>query len=202
MTIISVAAVSINNTNRTQAKQIETTKAVTNKIEDPIDIVMKETKNDVGTANKTKETKQTNKEKSTESKQEPSVSETNIPAEPVVAEEVIEPEKEYVEEVYIEPAAEVVYQEPVYIEPQGGYVGTYEITAYTWTDNTMANGEYPYYGSVASCDFALGTTLYIEGVGTFVVNDVCPSSGVIDVYMDSYDACINFGRMSANVYIQ
>lgn len=128
--------------------------------------------------------------------------EANIPAEPVVAEEVIEPEKEYVEEVYIEPAAEVVYEESVYIEPQGGYVGTYEITAYTWTGNTMANGEYPYYGSVASCDFALGTVLTIEGVGTFVVNDVCPSSGVIDVYMDSYDACINFGRMSANVYIQ
>lgn len=81
------------------------------------------------------------------------------------------------------------------------YVGTYTITAYTWTGNVMANGEYPYVGCVASCDFPLGTTIYIDGVGTFVVNDVCPTSGVIDVYMNSYDECINFGCFQANVSI-
>lgn len=80
--------------------------------------------------------------------------------------------------------------------------GVYTITAYTWTGNTMANGEYPYYGSAASSDFSLGTVLYIEGVGKFVVNDVCPTSGVIDIYFDTYEACMNFGRVSADVYIQ
>lgn len=89
--------------------------------------------------------------------------------------------------------------EPSY--PTSEYVGTYTITAYTWTGSTMANGEYPYVGCVASCDFPLGTTIYIEGVGTFVVNDVCPTSGVIDVYMNTYDECINFGCFQANVSI-
>ena len=81
------------------------------------------------------------------------------------------------------------------------YSGTYIITAYTWTGNTMANGEYPYVGCAASSDFPIGTTLYIEGIGTYVVNDVCPTSGVIDLYMNTYDECIQFGRKSANVYV-
>ena len=80
-------------------------------------------------------------------------------------------------------------------------IGSYIITAYTWTGNTMANGEYPYVGCAASSDFPIGTTLYIEGVGTYVVNDVCPTSGVIDIYMNSYDDCITFGRRNAQVYI-
>lgn len=81
------------------------------------------------------------------------------------------------------------------------YLGIYTITAYTWTGNTMANGEYPYVGCAASCDFPIGTTLYIEGIGTYIVNDVCPTSGVIDLYMHTYDECINFGRQNAAVYI-
>lgn len=112
-----------------------------------------------------------------------------VPPEPQsepIPEEVVTPEEEYVPESYY---------------PSSEYVGTYTITAYTWTGNTMANGEYPYVGCVASCDFPLGTTIYIDGVGTFVVNDVCPTSGVIDVYMNSYDECINFGCFQANVSI-
>lgn len=112
-----------------------------------------------------------------------------VPPEPQsepIPEEVVIPEEEYVPEPYY---------------PSSEYVGTYTITAYTWTGNTMANGEYPYVGCVASCDFPLGTTIYIDGVGTFVVNDVCPTSGVIDVYMNTYDECINFGCFQANVSI-
>lgn len=93
-------------------------------------------------------------------------------------------------------------EESIINEKNGSsFVGVYSITAYTWTGNTMANGEYPYVGCVASCDFPLGTTIYIDGMGTFVVNDVCPTSGVIDVYMNTYDECINFGRFQANVSI-
>lgn len=98
--------------------------------------------------------------------------------------------------VYIEPEIEHIEE-----APNMSYIGNYSITAYTWTGNTMANGEWPYVGCAASCDFPLGTVLYIEGVGTYIVNDVCPTSGVVDIYMDSYDECINFGRQYANVHI-
>lgn len=104
------------------------------------------------------------------------------------------PEENTVQETEYIPAPESYY-------PSSEYVGTYTITAYTWTGSIMANGEYPYVGCVASCDFPLGTTICIEGVGTFVVNDVCPTSGVIDVYMNTYDECINFGCFQANVSI-
>lgn len=78
--------------------------------------------------------------------------------------------------------------------------GVYSITAYTATGYPMANGEYPYVGCAASCDFPIGTVLVIEGIGTYVIKDVCPTSGVIDIYMNSYDECIQFGRQTANVY--
>lgn len=106
------------------------------------------------------------------------------------------------EEQIIEEIQEPIVEEVIEVEETNNqYVGTFSITAYTWTGNTMANGEYPYYGSVASCDFPLGTTLYIENVGNFIVNDVCPTSGVIDVYMNTYEECINFGRQYCNVYV-
>ena len=38
-----------------------------------------------------------------------------------------------------------------------------ELTAYTHTGSVMANGEYPYVGAVASNDYPLGTTVYIDG---------------------------------------
>ena len=107
-------------------------------------------------------------------------------------------EKEQIIEEIQEPIVEEVVEAE---ETNSQYVGTFSITAYTWTGNAMANGEYPYYGSVASCDFPLGTTLYIENVGNFIVNDVCPTSGVIDVYMNTYEECINFGRQYCNVYV-
>lgn len=101
-------------------------------------------------------------------------------------------------EIIIEPNQNMEY---IDTSPSQTFVGTYDITAYTWTGNPMANGEYPYEGCVASCDFAIGTILYIEGIGTYVVKDVCPTSGVIDIYMSSYDACIQFGRQYRNIYV-
>lgn len=106
------------------------------------------------------------------------------------------------EEQIIEEIQEPIAEEVVEVEETNSQcVGTFSITAYTWTGNAMANGEYPYCESVASCDFPLGTTLYIENVGNFIVNDVCPTSGVIDVYMNTYEECINFGRQYCNVYV-
>ena len=56
-------------------------------------------------------------------------------------------------------------------------------------------------GCAASSDFPIGTTIYIENIGTYIIKDVCPTSGVIDLYMNTYDECINFGRRTANVYV-
>lgn len=83
------------------------------------------------------------------------------------------------------------------------YAGTFQLTAYEWTGNPCANGNYPTCGyTVASNYFALGTRIYIEGYGTYVVEDRGGmSSNVIDIYMGDYNTCIQFGRRSANVYI-
>lgn len=84
------------------------------------------------------------------------------------------------------------------------YAGNYELTAYTWTGNTCADGIYPCEGvTVASNDPALWhKTIYIDGYGIFYVHDTGGmSSNVIDIYMDSYEACVQFGRQSADVYI-
>jgi 3D (Asp-Asp-Asp) domain-containing protein len=77
---------------------------------------------------------------------------------------------------------------------------TYEVTAYTHTGSVMANGEYPHVGAVASNDFPLGTVLNING-SNYVVKDRMAYNGVIDIFVDSYDEAINFGRQYLNVYV-
>ena len=80
--------------------------------------------------------------------------------------------------------------------------GYYILTAYTWTGNAMANGQYPYYGAVASNDFAIGTILYIDGYGTFTVCDTGGMGhGVLDIYLNTEAECWQFGRQSAYVSI-
>jgi len=84
------------------------------------------------------------------------------------------------------------------------YAGNYELTAYTWTGNPCADGVYPREGvTVASNDSSLWhKCVYIEGYGVFFVHDTGGmSNNVIDIYMDSYDACIEFGRRAGEVYI-
>lgn len=84
------------------------------------------------------------------------------------------------------------------------YVGDFELTAYTWTGSPCADGEYPRASHTVACnDPALWHEwIYIEGIGTYYVHDTGGmSSNVIDIYMDDYDSCINFGRQYAKVYI-
>lgn len=99
------------------------------------------------------------------------------------------------------PESDIITETEPPIEEEYTCVGTFDITAYTWTGNPMANGEYPYEGCVASWDFPIGTVLYIDGLGTYVVKDRCPTIGVVDIYMNSYDACVQFGRQYRMVYI-
>ena len=77
-----------------------------------------------------------------------------------------------------------------------------ELTAYTHTGSVMANGEYPYVGAVASNDYPLGTTVYIDGNPYTVADRMADGVyGVIDIFMDSYDEAVNFGRRYTTVYI-
>lgn len=81
-------------------------------------------------------------------------------------------------------------------------VNATELTAYTHTGNPMANGEYPYVGAVASNDYALGTVLNINGYNYVVADRMAPGiHGVIDIFMDSYEEAIEFGRQHGEVYV-
>lgn len=82
-------------------------------------------------------------------------------------------------------------------------IGVYELTAYEWTGNPCANGNYPTTCYTVACNsLALGTRIYIEGYGEYVVEDRGGmADNVIDIYYGDVDACYQFGRRSAQVYI-
>lgn len=105
----------------------------------------------------------------------------------------------------IEIKAKEIYPEELKEIPEASrtYLGVYELTAYEWTGNPCANGNYPSCGyTVASNTIPLGSRIYIEGYGEYVVEDRGGMAGnVIDVYMGDYESCIQFGRRSANVYL-
>lgn len=125
--------------------------------------------------------------------------------EPIV--EIIQPEPEPIAEpveIITEPAPIV---EPVITDvPEAGsmtYLGNLYITGYVWTGNSTSSGEYPYVGGVAmSRDYGLpyGTTIYIEGLGTYVLNDTGCDYGVVDVFCDSVSACYALTRYT-DVYV-
>lgn len=86
----------------------------------------------------------------------------------------------------------------------GEYIGEFELTAYTHTGNACKDGVYPCAGVTVACnDQRLWhKTIRIEGYGDFYVHDTGGmSKNVVDIFMDSYDECIQFGRRSASVYI-
>ena len=106
-------------------------------------------------------------------------------------------EEEYVEEEYYE-------ETPA---PSSGngmtYYGGFELTAYEWSGNPCANGAFPTEGHTVACNsLPLGTKIYIEGLGEYVVEDTGGmGGGVIDIYMGDYGTCMEFGRQYGDVYI-
>lgn len=104
-------------------------------------------------------------------------------------EEVIEPE-------------EIAEESP---EEELEYLGTFEMTAYEWTGNPCANGNYPEVGYTVACNsLPLGTTVYIEGVGYRVVEDrgaEWHGSNWLDLYLGDVDSCYAWGVRSVEVYI-
>lgn len=114
-------------------------------------------------------------------------------------------EEEYVEEYadeYVEEYVEEYSEEEV--ESYGEtYIGTYRITAYEWTGNPCANGNYPTeYYTVACNDLPLGTVVYIDGIGQRVVEDTGGGgSGWMDLYLGDVSACYEWGVQYRDVYI-
>ena len=85
------------------------------------------------------------------------------------------------------------------------YLGTFEMTAYEWTGNPCANGNYPEVGYTVACNsLPLGTQVYIDGVGYRVVEDrgaEWHSDYWMDLYLGDVDACYEWGVRTVDVYI-
>lgn len=124
---------------------------------------------------------------------------TQKPIELIALENVTELTTESTE-VSTECTEEVTEEEnPLYSLP----LGHYTLTAYEWTGNTCANGEYPTEGYTIACNsLPLGTRVYIEGYGFYTVEDRGGmADNVIDIYLGDYDECIEFGVQEADVYL-
>ena len=79
------------------------------------------------------------------------------------------------------------------------------VTAYTVGDSytpsdTMANGEKPHVGAVGSYDLPLGTKVRINGV-VYTVKDRCGVPDTLDIYMNSKQECMRFGKKYMEVEI-
>ena len=124
-----------------------------------------------------------------------------IEEEPIIEEEIIE-EETWEEEVIEEDIVMVDEEE----EATGMiYMGCYEITAYEWTGNPCANGNYPSEGYTVACNsLPFGTVVYIEGIGYRTVEDrgaTWHSDQWIDLYLGDVSSCYQFGRQYLDVWI-
>jgi len=78
-----------------------------------------------------------------------------------------------------------------------------ECSAYTPYDcgTITATGETVHVGGVACNFLPFGTVVVIDGV-EYVVNDRCGIDGCIDIFMESYEDAIEFGRQYKEVYVK
>lgn len=118
---------------------------------------------------------------------------------------VADPPEEPQIAVYAEEAPEeeeITVSEEV---PAMEYLGTFQATAYEWTGNPCANGEYPTEGYTIACNsLPLGTEVYIEGIGYRVVEDRGAGwhgSDWLDLYMGDEASCYAWGVRPVDVYI-
>ena len=76
-----------------------------------------------------------------------------------------------------------------------------ELTHYTHTGNPTASGKMPQAGrTVAHSTLPLGTEVMIDN-HLYIVEDRCPSNGVIDIFVDSEEEAIRLGRRNATVEV-
>ena len=78
-----------------------------------------------------------------------------------------------------------------------------ECSAYTPYDcgTITATGETVHVGGVACNFLPFGTVVVIDGK-EYIVNDRCGIDGCIDIFMESYEDAIEFGRRYKEVYIK
>lgn len=78
-----------------------------------------------------------------------------------------------------------------------------ECSAYTPYDcgTITATGEAVHVGGVACNFLPFGTIVVIDGV-EYIVNDRCGIDGCIDIFTESYEEAIQFGRQYKEVYIK
>lgn len=80
-----------------------------------------------------------------------------------------------------------------------------EMTAYEWTGQRCANGNYPVVGRTVACNsLPLGTHVWIDGIGERIVEDrgaSWHSADWMDLYLGDVSACDAFGVQRRAVYI-
>jgi prefoldin subunit 5 len=82
------------------------------------------------------------------------------------------------------------------------YMGNWCISAYEWSDQACANGNMPtVWYTCAFNEAPLGATIYIDGLGYFVNEDICGTPGRLDIFLGDVDTCIQFGTQYYDVYI-
>lgn len=91
------------------------------------------------------------------------------------------------------------------LSAQRKFLGTFELTAYHQGDIT-STGTTPTENRTVAVDpnvIPYGSVIEIEGYGTYIAEDCggAVKGNIIDIYMQGYENCINFGRKKANVYI-
>ncbi len=78
-------------------------------------------------------------------------------------------------------------------------------TAYTHTGNQTATGTWPKVGTIAVDPrvIPLGTRVYVVGYGYAVAEDTggAIKGNIIDLFMETENQCINWGRRNVTVYI-
>ena len=79
----------------------------------------------------------------------------------------------------------------------------HDITMYC-DHGTMANGQQTHLGAVATIqrDIPFGTTVVIEGMGTYVVEDRIGYGSEFDIWTSACSTANNFGRHRMRVNIQ
>ena len=120
-------------------------------------------------------------------------------------ETIIASETTYIEET------EETYEEETSSNEYGSFVGNYKLTAYCpcsiccgeWAGSPCSSGNYPTAGHTVACNsLPEGTVIYIEGYGTYVVEDTGGMGhGVIDIFFNTHDEALAFGCGYADVYI-
>lgn len=115
--------------------------------------------------------------------------------EDVTAEEYLEVEPEP------EPAAE---------EPQMEYLGDWTISFYcncpeccgVWSGGATASGAMPSaWWTAATGELDFGTIVYVDGLGTFEIQDRGTDYGWLDVFVGSHDEALANGLQTRSVYI-